>query len=61
MFDQTCTIVLESPRGEDETLENVVSIYTQEDGTLSIRTEDGVFTRGWDWQIRDIKTPVAGE
>jgi hypothetical protein len=62
MMKQTCAVVIEHPNGEDETIKNVISIKTMEDGTLSIRTSDepDVFKRGWDCKIREIITPRAG-
>lgn len=61
MFDQTATVVLESPSPvqEDVVIEDVVSVVTVDSGEIHIqvKNEPELEVFGWDYKIRDVYTP----
>jgi hypothetical protein len=56
MHNNTATVVLEGPRGENRTIENVESVTTADDGTITVEHADEAELEevGWDWTIRDV-------
>lgn len=62
---QTTTVVLEGPTGREETINDVLSVTTKEDGTILIdkEGEDDLVEFGWDYTIRevDLSAPEIAE
>lgn len=54
----TGKVVLEGPRPQRETreIDNVRSVVTNDDGSISVETDDeaDLIEVGWDWRIREV-------